>query len=262
MTKDEAILRIKKQVANIEPLNRLPRFSPEFKKWWRETKRLLERIFGGNGYQVKDFASISYVYDGRYMVGDDSPFEERYRDALKEASAILTSIHEEVAEYGLEGTEDFRPNPLSIIETICSRFHAVARQLRSRHDTRPTLEVEDEYDVQDLLHALLRVNFKDIRPEEWTPSYAGASSRMDFLLKDEQVVVEVKKTRKSLKEREVGDQLIIDIARYEAHPDCKMLVCFVYDPDGWVGNPTAIKSDLEKSSDAFQVKVFIYPETR
>ena len=27
--------------------------------------------------------------------------------------------------------------------------------------------------------------FDDIRPEEYTPSYAGGSSRIDFLLKDE-----------------------------------------------------------------------------
>jgi REase_DpnII-MboI len=64
-----------------------------------------------------------------------------------------------------------------------------------------------EYDVQDLLHALLHLYCDDIRTEEWTPSYAGASSRMDFLLKKEKIVVEVKKTRQGLDAREVGEQL-------------------------------------------------------
>ena len=45
-----------------------------------------------------------------------------------------------------------------------------------------------------LLHALLLLYFDDIRAEEWTPSYAGKSARMDFLLKNEGVVIEVKKT--------------------------------------------------------------------
>ena len=45
-----------------------------------------------------------------------------------------------------------------------------------RHGGRNTLDVRDEYDVQDLLHALLKMFFKDVRSEEWTPSYAGASS--------------------------------------------------------------------------------------
>jgi hypothetical protein len=69
------------------------------------------------------------------------------------------------------GTE--KPTQRERVATICSRLHVVARQLRVRHDGRPTLEIRDEDDVQDLLHALLRVDFDDIRTEEWTPSYGG-----------------------------------------------------------------------------------------
>jgi hypothetical protein len=145
-------------------------------------------------------------------------------------------------------------------ERILDRFHAVARQLRSRHANRPTLEIEDEYDVQDLLHALLKLGFDDIRPEEWTPSYAGSCSRMDFLLKPERLVVEVKKTSKSVGAKEVGDQLLVDIARYKMHPDCKMLVCFVYDPEGRIGNAKGLARDLEASStDTLKVVVVIRP---
>ncbi|ODS32894.1 MAG: hypothetical protein SCARUB_02000 [Candidatus Scalindua rubra] len=72
---------------------------------------------------------------------------------------------------------------ISIVLNICKKFHFVARQLRNRFNNRPTLEIEDEYDVQDLLHSLLKIYFDDIRVEEWVPSYAGSSSRIDFLLK-------------------------------------------------------------------------------
>lgn len=148
----------------------------------------------------------------------------------------------------------------ALIEHICSRFHLVAKQLRTRYSDRESLIVNDEYDVQDLLHALLKVNFEDIRPEEWTPSYAGASSRVDFLLKEEQIIVEVKKTRETLKAKHVGEQLIVDIQRYRAHPDCKKLICFVYDPDGWVANPRGLESDLSRKEDEFEVKVLIVPK--
>nr|WP_281389354.1 MULTISPECIES: hypothetical protein [Alcaligenaceae] len=146
------------------------------------------------------------------------------------------------------------------MEHICSRFHLVAKQLRTRYSDRPSLLVNDEYDVQDLLHALLRVHFEDIRPEEWTPSYAGASSRVDFLLKDEQIIVEVKKTRATLKAKDVGEQLIVDIQRYRAHPDCKKLICFVYDPEGWVANPRGLENDLTRSEGDLEVKVLIVPK--
>jgi len=122
-----------------------------------------------------------------------------------------------------------------------------------------TLSVEDEYDVQDLLHALLTLYFDDIRPEEWTPSYAGGSSRMDFLLKKEQIVLEVKKTRKGLGAKELGEQLLIDIQKYKEHPDCSTLFCFVYDPEGRIANPRGIENDLNKTYNGLPVKVLITP---
>jgi hypothetical protein len=149
---------------------------------------------------------------------------------------------------------------LERLERLCNRFHAVVRQLRSRHEGRPTLDVSDEYDVQDLLHALLVEHFDDVRPEEYTPSYAGSSSRTDFLLRAEEIVIEAKKTRKGLAAKEVGNQLIVDIARYKAHPACKALVCFVYDPEGRISNPRGIEADLESAGDdQMRVRVFIRP---
>ena len=149
---------------------------------------------------------------------------------------------------------------LAVVEQVCGRFHLIARQIKSRHSNRETLVVNDEYDVQDLLHTLLHIYFDDIRREEWTPSYAGGSSRVDFLLKNEQIIIEVKKTRATLKARELGDELLIDCQRYRAHPDCKCLLCFVYDPEGWISNPRGLENDLSKRNDDFEVKAIIVPK--
>jgi len=152
-------------------------------------------------------------------------------------------------------------NDVFLIETLMDRFHLVVKQIRQRHNDRETLDVADEYDVQDLFHSLLRIYYEDIRPEEWNPSYAGGSTRSDFLLKDEKIVIEVKKTRAGLKAKQLGEQLIIDIAKYKGHPDCKLLYCFVYDPDGYINNPRGIENDLNNDSDAnMKVKVKIVPK--
>ena len=98
--------------------------------------------------------------------------------------------------------------------------------------------------MQDLLHGLLRLHFDDVRPEEWTPSYAGGAARMDFLLKTEQIVVEAKMARENHGAREVSHELISDAARYKEHRDCKVLMCFVYDPDGFMKNPRGVEADL------------------
>lgn len=164
----------------------------------------------------------------------------------------------------LKAFREVSPKVLSIdydglLNTVFERFHTVARQIRRRHDGRDTLIINDEYDVQDMLHALLKLHFEDVRPEEWTPSYAGGANRMDFLLKNEEIAIEIKMTRVGLKDKELGDQLIIDIAKYQKHPNCKCLYCFVYDPDDIIRNPRGIEKDLEKLGKDFPVRVYIRP---
>lgn len=122
-------------------------------------------------------------------------------------------------------------NALKLIDQICTRFHLIAKQLKSRHSDRTPLEINDEYDTQYLLKALLHLYFDDVRSEECTPSCVGGCSRVDFLIKEEQIIIEVKKTRKTLKTKQILDQLLVDIQRYQSHPDCKKLICFVYDPE-------------------------------
>jgi hypothetical protein len=109
------------------------------------------------------------------------------------------------------------------------------------------------------MHALLFVHFVDVRPEEYTPSYAGKASRMDFLLKQESIVVELKMTRPGLGVRELSSQLIEDIERYKAHPGCQALLCFVYDPTGLIPNPRGIEADLRRDGEPFPVRLLIRP---
>jgi hypothetical protein len=156
--------------------------------------------------------------------------------------------------------EDEVPNSSEFLTKVIDSFHNVARQLQNRHSNRETININDEYDVQDLLHAILKINFSDIRAEEYTPSYAGSSTRVDFLLKKEKIVIEVKKTRNGLNDREIGNQLILDTQHYKAHPDCRKLVCFVYDPENRIQNPRGLEEDLNIiSSDDFKVEVYIRP---
>jgi hypothetical protein len=55
-----------------------------------------------------------------------------------------------------------------------------------------------------------------MRREDPVPQRAGASSRTDFVLKKDEIIVEVKKTRPNLRDNEVGKELIVDIERYKA----------------------------------------------
>ena len=149
---------------------------------------------------------------------------------------------------------------LELVRKICTRFHNVARQLRLRREYRATLEVEDEYDVQDLFYTLLRLEFDDIVTEDWLPSYTDCANRTSFLLKQEKIAIIVKKTRPGLGAREVADQLTIDFQRYSTHPDCTTLFCFVYDPEGRIGNPRGLEAELTSISDEHTIEVLVSPK--
>lgn len=220
----------------------------KYKIWIGRVKKLLEDSYGKDSEFYKDFIKAQ---KGFYATN-----YELLTTQLKPAF--------DAAKADLIYTLPLNPSPvlkendkLELIINVLKRFPAFCRQLKKRHNDRETIEVNDEYDVQDLVHALLTLHFDDVRPEEASPSYAGSSSRQDFLLKNEKIVIEVKKTRKSLGAGKIGEELIIDMARYRAHPDCDTLICFVYDPDCWVNNPKGVIADLERGESEGKTRVVI-----
>lgn len=162
----------------------------------------------------------------------------------------------------------FKKNDLSnnfinddfILTKIFDNFHKYANKHQDRYNNRKPFSIQDEYDVQDLLRAALFLFFDDIRKEEDVPSSCGKNSRIDFLLKKEKIGIEVKMTSDKLKDAEIGQQLNDDITKYETHPDCDSLYCFIYDPDNKLANPNGLINDLEKRSDKMHVRVFICPK--
>lgn len=209
-----------------------------YASWILRVKNYIKRIFGENSDYYK-------------ALNESSPFEDNY-DRAKKYIAILEGIrdNEEIAD------DDAKSNDsLYFIEKICRKFPDFVQQLQYRYDKRPIIDVADEYDVQYLLHPILKLFFEDIRAEEWTPSYAGSSCKMDFLLKQEKIVIETKMTRDTLKDKEVGRELLIDIAHYKEHNDVETMICFIYDPDRLIKNIPSLK-DLEGTKD-LNVKVYV-----
>jgi hypothetical protein len=254
MASQNSIERIEQLIAKGEAVFRTHRPNPPgvigfptldsgaFTEWRTQALACLVSLLGKGHVYVENF---------------QKQIEQAYQGTVRAGIGILKATKEDLAAGNLGQAPE--QSPLLLIEQICSRFHLVVRQLRSRHGTRATLDVKDEYDAQDLMQALLFLHFLDIRPEEYTPSYGGKASRMDFLLKQESIVIELKMTRAGLGPKELSTQLIEDIERYKTHPDCKSLVCFVYDPAGLIPNPRGIETDLKRDDGSMPVRVLIRP---
>ncbi|KUZ75278.1 hypothetical protein WI37_20205 [Burkholderia ubonensis] len=142
--------------------------------------------------------------------------------------------------------------PLKRLVKMLERLPTVSRVIAKdkRREKRDTLEITDEYDVQDLMNGVLHLEFDDIRPEVWIPSYAGTNSRTDFLLPDEGIIIEAKHTKNGAAQTTVVEELTIDIARYKTYPNVKHLVCAIWDTGHHLKNPAAL-SDLERHNPGF-----------
>ena len=156
----------------------------------------------------------------------------------------------------MAGPED----ALGRIRKICLRFHEVARHLRQRREDRPTLEVEDEHDVRDVLNSLLSLEFESVSTEEWSPRFARNTKRRDLVLQRERIVIVVIKTKPGLGANEVTDQLANDSQHYAAQRNCQTLFCFVYDPEGRIGDPQRLEAELTNTSGDLAIEVLVAPK--
>ncbi|MEL7657861.1 MAG: hypothetical protein AAGU75_18360 [Bacillota bacterium] len=252
MEKNEIIRELKKLITEGDKVLETRYRDPDIEKHF-----VRFHVFISWRTKILSYLSLFLAEDNEFI----KAFNEIDDNLFYSAKACIELLNSLIEYIKKDYISTYKKNAINvdfILNLIFSRFHKVARQLRSRYADRPTLEVEDEYDVQDLLYALLQLFFDDIRKEEWTPSYAGGCARQDFLLKENKTVIEIKKTRANMSDRNLGEQLIIDIDKYKSHPDCKRLICFVYDPEGRLGNPQGIINDLNQQHEGF-VKVYIKP---
>ena len=139
-----------------------------------------------------------------------------------------------------------RLDAVQTILTLSERFLLVQRSLGRHPHGGAAVKFDNEYDDQFLLRALLVQFFDDVRDEEYTPSYAGSNSRVDFLLPHFGLAVELKHTSTAMTDATVGEQLMIDRERYNTNPHVTHLIVLIFDHDGYLRNPRGLESDLQR----------------
>lgn len=201
---------------------------------WKEGRARIEAVLAEDG--------LRYYRHGRVLpVGRAVDSDEFSQVAARMVPAMPGTVDE-------------------VVQVVIQGLRRAMHPLTYRRKGAETIHFVNEYDVQDLLHALLRPWVVDVRAEEYTPSYAGRSTRMDFFLPAHDLVIETKCVRDRSHARAIGDELVLDIAHYAVHPGCKKLWCVVYDPEHYLTNPEGLKDlegDHKKSDRNVNVKVFV-----
>ena len=130
-----------------------------YEYYLKELNRILVEV---KQIQPETVEDIGLVKDAKNKSRSPGSMTGEQDAKLREISAVADKLLSRFIYQEIK----VKPEPISTLENIFSRFYHITRRLRGRFNDRPTLDVNDEYDVQDLLHSLLMLYFDDIRPEE------------------------------------------------------------------------------------------------
>ena len=130
-----------------------------------------------------------------------------------------------------EGSKQPQTVPdMTLVEQVCRRLPQAARVLGNRsRKGRAGFAVNDEYDVQDLLHAVLRAHLKHSVQEDPLPKVAGAKAgRADLSIEELGILIEVKYVRSPEDQKRIFDEFSQDLVLYARWPPIRMLIVVVY----------------------------------
>jgi hypothetical protein len=204
-----------------------------------------------NDFNMRYFLSGKDEAEKR-KVGDYGAIDR----STSEKTRIIANLFRRLAQGTLRtlhsvGAVEFAASHLDAVRIVLrlgDRFREVERSLKRRYADREPLTIVDEYDAQYVVRALLKLFFDDLRDEDWSPSYAGSTSRIDFFIPDYRLAVELKLAGSTLKAKELGEQIMVDRDRYGSHAGVSHLVCLVFDYEGRIDNPREIEKDLSRIS--------------
>jgi hypothetical protein len=229
-------------------------------EWAHTTQYLLEAIYGHDDEHTTKYLGII----------KNIPTQNKQRWAQETIYFSLAMLKSNINEIQtiLENPEFQEPisniNAVSSDEKllfIFSKFHNIAKILELHRKNCSCFSIKKEYDVQLLIYSLLTLGFEHIRVEEPTGSHAGSASRMDFVLDDEKTIIEIKYAFEGHVDNEIGEELLLDIAKYEANGKYSKFFCLIYDPNNKIRNAPILKKDLEMhKKEHFDITVIIEPK--
>lgn len=209
-------------------------------------------------------SSISNVIKRIFGVGDISE-EEINADLLSLASSDIdtqTLLILEDLEKVLLKVAYLNLNAEEMVRSILNNFsNAVQKVIKERRKGHDNFEINDEYDVQDILYVILKSVFPNLKEEESTPKIGGTSSRVDFVLREEAIMIEAKMIKSTDdNEKKFIDQLKVDFESYHEASFLKKLFCFVYDPfkkTRDIANFQDLNGDRTKGKNSFNIEVIV-----
>ncbi len=125
---------------------------------------------------------------------------------------------------------------------------------------KTVIQIEDEYDVQDILYVILKTVFPTIKYENPLAKFGGSSTRLDFVLIEEGLILEVKQIKESERnDKKFIDQVKIDLQSYHVLDYLKEIVFFIFAPKAIqdINNFKELEGEQTTQGKTFNVKVIV-----
>ncbi|WP_049962560.1 hypothetical protein [Oribacterium sp. FC2011] len=134
-------------------------------------------------------------------------------------------------------------------------FRKTSHAKCSKHisDIQKVFEIENEYDLQHYLYALLRSVFPLVRIEENQDTGVG-TVRKDIAIDEFDIAIELKCTRNSMDLRKLSEEVASDIIHY----DNKNLFFLIYDKAHIIENADLFKIRYENTNIDKRVRIYIF----
>jgi hypothetical protein len=220
--------------------------------------RLTKEVIGN---KTEDFSVIiSRILNAKTIdeIEVDSALQSILNMELDVQAQILLEDLEKALlkiKYNNKSSEDL------IRDVLINFSNAIQKILKERRKGHPEFKIEDEYDVQDILYVILKSFFPLLRDEDPIPKVGAKSTKIDLILREEKVLIEVKMLKeKDNNESEFIEQLKKDFESYHQCQWLKKLFCFVYDPykkTRDLANFKDLDGDRAKNGHTFNVEVIL-----
>ena len=137
--------------------------------------------------------------------------------------------------------ENLNVSNLQLIEKILNKFTSASKSLLDRRKGKTNIQIEDEYDIQDLLFIMLKPHFPTLRIEQVVSGNDDNQFlKIDFLISSNKVAIECKIIRDQNHANKISKELNDDIQTYHNNQDCNTLIFFIYDKSMLLNNPDVL----------------------
>lgn len=210
---------------------------------------------------------LKYIYQNNFETEIDSFIADLSRNDLETIDLIiLAELQSHFSKQAITKTTYKNLSAKDLIIEILENFENAVKKItdktmrygKSSATPRSLIKIEDEYDIQDLLYFSLKSVFPEIKYEDDTSSYGGSAKRLDFYLKDEGIIIEVKHIDKA-DDKKYTKQMKDDLQSYHVVNVLTEIIFFIYAPNAIqdINNFKELEGEQTIQGKTFNVKVIV-----